>query len=170
MNHPPITSPASAREAGQAVPAGLPLFLFPDLKKTSLAQLLRVHFWTSNCSLRFSSQSLARKHLNLTLLAICISKFFLRVADESLICSHSNTWKRPITVIVSANDTAQWEAGSPLRVCLGSWGIWQYDGGGQQAEPNSTTARRPQDTVLGALPLRHTLCNCAHCWAKFHEF
>ena len=33
MNHPPITSPASAREAGQAVPAGLPLFLLPDLKR-----------------------------------------------------------------------------------------------------------------------------------------
>lgn len=50
-----------------------------------------------------------------SLLTIHISKIFLKVVIESLICRHCSAWKRASIIIVSACDTAQWGAVSPLR-------------------------------------------------------
>lgn len=48
------------------------------------------------------------KCLNLTLLIIYSSRFFLRLVFESVDCSSLNTWEKSVTIIVSTNDTGQW--------------------------------------------------------------
>ena len=86
---------------------------------------------------------------------------------ESLICSSSNTWRRSITIIVSANDTAQWGAGTPLRVFIQLMDLERWD---EKRETCREKLRNSMKSTGHSASQRHTPCGCTNQRVGLHEF